>query len=317
MLRVGTDFSGMDAPLEALKQLKIPYKHVFSCDIDKHCQKTILANTNPDHLYTDISTRDVMTVPDVDLYVFTPPCVAFSIAGNRKGFDDIRGTLFFHSFNLLKVKRPPMFIMENVRGLINHDNGNTFKRIIECLESLNDEVSVEEKYTIKYKVYNTRDFGIPQSRTRVYLVGIKGRTFELPTPKFAILREAEQFSPAKPAKIDDLTDYIDWTDTHRDEPSDYVKASGVFNRIPEDSVFINLSFPKDNFPNSNIECSCITAHALIWCVPLHRYANCKELLRLQGFSTDFKQVVSERQFKKQIGNSMSINVVKAVLTAVL
>ena len=91
------------------------------------------------------------------------PCQAFSHAGLKKGFEDIRGTLFFDVARILKEKRPKAFLLENVKGLIAHDNGNTFKVILETLNELG--------YEVHYKILNTKDFNIPQNRERIYIVG--------------------------------------------------------------------------------------------------------------------------------------------------
>jgi site-specific DNA-cytosine methylase len=92
-----------------------------------------------------------------------------------------------------------------------------------------------------------------------------------------------------------------------------VLKHGMLEKIPTNAIFVDFSFKKNNYPNSDIYCPCITANSRTWCVPQHRYANIKERLSLQGFPKNFKQVVSNTQMKKQIGNSMSVNVLKAII----
>ena len=122
-------------------------------------------------------TRDIRTVPtseipDHDLLVGGFPCQAFSIAGKRKGFDDPRGTLFFEIARILKDKQPKFFILENVKGLLSHDNGFTFKTIISTLTELG--------YDLEWQVLNSKNYGVPQNRERVFIVGhIRGE----PRPK--------------------------------------------------------------------------------------------------------------------------------------
>ena len=176
MLTIGTDFSGIGAPEQALKKLGIEYKSVFACDIDKYAKQSFLANYNTDNWYDDITKRDHSNTPYCDLYVAGFPCQAFSVAGKREGFNDPRGTLFYDLLQYIKIQRPKYFILENVKGLVRHDKGNTFKTIMDSLESLN--------YTIYHKVLNTKDYGIPQNRERIFIVGFSDtHTFEWPETK--------------------------------------------------------------------------------------------------------------------------------------
>lgn len=116
--------------------------------------------------YGDITTIIASELPDFDLFVGGFPCQAFSIAGKRGGFDDTRGTLFFDCARILKEKRPRNFILENVKGLLSHDNGRTFKTIISTL--------VELGYCVEWQVLNAKNFGVPQNRERVFIVGHLG-----------------------------------------------------------------------------------------------------------------------------------------------
>ena len=111
----------------------------------------------------DITKIEASDIPDHDILLAGFPCQAFSHAGLKKGFEDIRGTLFFDVARILKEKRPKAFLLENVKGLIAHDNGNTFKVILETLNELG--------YDVHYKILNTKDFNIPQNRERIYIVG--------------------------------------------------------------------------------------------------------------------------------------------------
>ena len=121
-LRVGTDCSGIEAPIQALRQLKIPFKHIFSSDIDKYCIQSIKANYDPEIIFGDkdgpypngdITTRNIDDVPDIDLYVCGFPCQPFSQAGQRKGFEDKRGNVFWSCLEVIERKQPKYFILEN------------------------------------------------------------------------------------------------------------------------------------------------------------------------------------------------------------
>lgn len=113
--------------------------------------------------FGDITTIIASELPDFDLLVGGFPCQAFSIAGKRRGFDDTRGTLFFDIARILKEKRPRLLLLENVKGLLSHDNGNTFKTIISTLTELG--------YDLQWQVLNSKNFGVPQNRERVFIIG--------------------------------------------------------------------------------------------------------------------------------------------------
>ena len=297
MLRVGTDCSGIEGPIQALQQLNVRFRHEFSCEKDEYCQESIKANYNPRYLYDDMTTRDVHTLPSIDLYVCGFPCQPFSSAGKRQGIEDEkgRGTIFAYCLDVIRHLKPTCIVLENVKGLLSIEQGHTFRDIIESLEQL--------KYRMKWKVLNTKDYGIPQNRERLFMVGLLPGTdeFEWPTPT------------AMPS----LEKYVDIKDQEPDSIPDFVKRANLLKHIPEDSVFVDIGFPHRTFPNSDRVCPCLTTQANLWCVPFQRKANVKEHLMLQGFPKKFKQVVSDRQMKKQIGNSMSVNVLKALFTNIL
>lgn len=113
--------------------------------------------------YGDITKINEKELPDFDLFVGGFPCQSFSIAGKRKGFDDTRGTLFFDIARIIKHKKPSYLLLENVKGLLSHDNGRTFETIIKTLDELG--------YDVEWCVFNSTDFGKPQSRPRVYIRG--------------------------------------------------------------------------------------------------------------------------------------------------
>jgi len=283
MIRIGTDCSGIESPIQALKKMKIKFSHEFSCEIDKYARQSILANYKPKILFTDITKK--RKLPDIDLYVCGFPCQSFSTAGYRKGMDDPRGTIFYDCLKVIKTKQPSVFILENVKGLLSHDNGKTFNIILNNLKKL--------KYHIYYKVLNTKDYGIPQNRERVFIIGIRKD------------KQIKKFEFPKMKKMGSINDYIDKKITLKDKPQsskiDFIKKSK--------GVFLDLCFIKFYNPTwfTKYSPTLNTGNGL-WCRPMNRYATIKELLSLQGFPKNFKQVVSDTQMKKQIGNSMSVNV---------
>ena len=296
MIRIGTDCSGIESPIQALKRMDIPFRHIFSCEKDVYCQESIHANYHPEHFYTDMMTRNVHSLPAIDLYVCGFPCQPFSLAGKRQGVEDDkgRGTIFGYCLEVIRTLRPKCFILENVKGLLNIDEGKTFDAIITSLHKL--------KYHITWKVLNTKDYGIPHQRERLYIIGL--------------LSDIPYIWP-EPTKMKSLQSYIDHTDCEPQPIPDFMKRSNMLKHVPLYSCFVDIGFPYHDFPNSDTVCPCITAQGNLWCVPYQRRATVKECLALQGFPKTFKQVVSDRQLKKQIGNSMSVNVLEAIFSTLL
>ncbi len=302
-LRVGTDCSGIEAPIQALKKLNIPFKHEFSSDIDKNVIKSIKANYYPRIIFGDkegpfpegdITKRKIKDVPDIDLYVCGFPCQPFSKAGKREGFEDTRGTVFFHCLEVIKKKKPKYFILENVRGLLSNDEGKTFQTIWTEIQKL-------KGYYVDWSLLNTKDFGIPQNRERVWFVGTRVPRFQWPKHK----------------PLERLSKYIDYSDTHKEEMSPNMKKH-IHKFKNTDAVFVDSCFISIlQYTSQNKYCSCLNAQGQLWNLKMHRYANIKELLMLQGFPSKFKQVVSNRQLKKQIGNSMSVNVLTELFKSLL
>ena len=135
-------------------------------EIDKYAIKVYERQFNGHHNYGNATTINAKELPDFDLLVGGFPCQAFSIAGKRKGFDDTRGTLFFDIARILAEKRPRHLVLENVKGLLSHDGGKTFQTILGVLSDLG--------YRVEWQVLNSKDFGVPQNRERVYIVGHLG-----------------------------------------------------------------------------------------------------------------------------------------------
>ena len=125
---------------------------------------------------TKLTQNSIRSIPDFDILLAGFPCQTFSIAGIKKGFKDSRGQLFFDIAKILKVKKPQGFLVENVKGLLSHERGNTLKTI---LKILNEELD----YHVTYQILNSKDFGVPQNRERVYIVGFKRKLdFAFPAP---------------------------------------------------------------------------------------------------------------------------------------
>ena len=178
-LNVGSDFSGVGAFEEALNRLGIAHDTIFACDIDKYARETYLANHGkPNYFPHDVYEREIPKEP-LDIYMTSPPCQAFSIAGKRKGEQDKRGVLFYNSHEFIIKNRPRYFIFENVKGLLSDDGGKTFQRWIDYLaKSVNGNPMIfphEESagYHVYHQVLNSKDYGVPQNRERIFIVGVR------------------------------------------------------------------------------------------------------------------------------------------------
>lgn len=160
-------FSGIGGFEVGIQNSNVPMKAIGFSEIDKYAL-SIYTRHFPNHKnYGDAFKINTEDLPDFDFLVGGFPCQAFSIAGKRRGFDDTRGTLFFEIARVLKDKRPRYFLLENVRGLLSHDKGETFKTILEVLSDLG--------YTVKWSLLNSKDFGVPQRRERVFIEGYSRR----------------------------------------------------------------------------------------------------------------------------------------------
>ena len=159
-------FSGIGGFEEGLKKSKINSAVVFSSEIDEHARVSYISNFGSDNLHGDITLIDEKSVPQHELLLAGFPCQSFSIAGKRKGFDDIRGTLFFDVARILKEKTPKYILLENVKNLISHDGTKTIKKILTTLNEIG--------YTVDFTVLNSCEAGVPQNRDRTYIVGVYG-----------------------------------------------------------------------------------------------------------------------------------------------
>tara|TARA_Y100000389_G_scaffold19370_1_gene16788 strand:+ start:2717 stop:3622 length:906 start_codon:yes stop_codon:yes gene_type:complete len=296
VLRVGLDCSGLDAPIQALKKLKIPFKHMWSADIDPNCIKQIKANFKPQILFGDpdgpfkngdITQRDNSKLPDIDLYCCGFPCQPFSNVGKRLGLKDARGNVFFSCIDVIKKKKPKMFVLENVKGLLSNDKGRTWEIIwgeILKLQKLG--------YSVDWKVLNTKDYGLPQSRSRVYIIGKRNKSIIWP----------------QKCKMRDIKTFVDYSDKKRFNTTE--KLQRYIAKFPK-STFLNMEYHNYDVKQNSNYTHCIAKNTMLWNCYMKRWANTNELSKLQGIKIN--NVVSKTQFKYQIGNSMSVDVLVKLL----
>lgn len=268
---------------------------VFSSEFDKDACATYEANFG-EYPSGDITKIKVEDIPDFDVLLGGFPCQSFSIIGKKEGFaNETCGTLFFDIERILKEKRPPAFMLENVKNLVTHDNGSTFKIIISHLEALN--------YHVYAKVLNALDYGVPQNRERIIIVGfLEDVSFEFPSP----IPESERKT---------LSDILE---TDVDEKY-YVRDAIRDSRLKR---LKNKNYPKPYISHENIS-GTITPHPYSSALRAGASANYilinderrpteREMLRFQGFPENYKIILSYGKVKHQCGNSVAVPMISAV-----
>lgn len=163
-MKIVSLFSGIGGFELGIRNSNLKGKVVFSSEIDKHAKASYLSNFDDNNLHGDITKISEKDIPDHDLLVAGFPCQAFSIAGMQKGFADTRGTLFFDVVRILNEKQPLYFFLENVKNLVSHDGGKTFRTMVKILNEIG--------YVIDFTIINSQEAGLPQNRERTYIVGI-------------------------------------------------------------------------------------------------------------------------------------------------
>lgn len=276
---------------------------VFTSEIDRHARETYAKNfgLHVDEIAGDIREVHVTEIPDHDLLVGGFPCQPFSHAGLKQGFEDARGTLFFEIHRIIEAKKPQVILLENVRGLRSHDGGNTLKRIVEVLES---------NYVITSRVFNSKDFGLPQNRERIYICGIRrdvtnSQLFSLDrvqTPKINTSL-GQILEPVVPTKYT-ISDRL-WDGHKRRKARHLQNGNGFGYRLfDESSIYTSTISARYYKDGSEILISQNVGNP--------RKLTPREAARLQGFPDTFLTATSEVQAYKQFGNAVSVNVVKAI-----
>ena len=255
---------------------------VFVSEWDEAARKTYEANykkispklfEDREHLFVgDITKVDAKDIPDFDILTGGFPCQPFSQAGLKKGFNETRGTLFFDVARIIKEKQPKAFFIENVRGLLTHDNGKTF-------ETIKKVITEDLGYSFYYKIIRASDFGVPQHRPRLYMVGFKDKNidFEFPAPTGLRITMSDVFG----GSVDKEIGYTLRVGGRR---------SGVKDRRNWDCYMVD-----------GVE-KCLTP---------------KEGLKMQGFPDTFVFPVSETQAMKQLGNSVAVPAIQAVAKEII
>lgn len=352
MIKVGSDFSGVGAFNQALNRLGISYSKEFACDMDKYARQTYLLNYDaPKYFPVNVYDRDI-PVESLDIYMTSPPCQAFSLAGKRLGKNDERGILFFNSLEFIRINKPRYFIFENVKGLLSDDEGRTFSEWVNLLggRSVNGlpvifpyEDSVP--YHLYYSVLNSKNYGVPQNRERIFLVGIRDdqdNFFSFPkeepltkTLKDILEREVYQKYYLSDKMIDGFnkhnvihkekgTGFIFQPKNENDIanclranaalcPTDNVLKIGIWRTYKDDKGFKEA---QDN------NCPTISARArqdgsrqpVVDFGNRIRRLTPRECFRLMDFPDSFVWNVSDSQAYKQAGNSIVVNVLAKIIS---
>ena len=352
MIRVGSDFSGVGAFNQALNRLGIDYEEVFACDMDKYARQTYIHNYGePDYYPTNVYERKIPK-ESLDIYMTSPPCQAFSLAGKRLGKDDQRGILFFNSHEFIKINKPRYFIFENVKGLLSDDGGKTFQEWVNMLggKSVNGvpiifpyENSIP--YHLYWKVLNAKNHGIPQNRERVFLIGIRDdadNNFQFPKEEFLYKRlkdllennvDEKYFLSEKTIKSMLNSNF----NTRKDKlqtnnivsclrASDYkepkcIKVKSATLKGYEEATegdSINFSVPNSETRRGRVGKQVAQTldtscnQATIDKYKIRRLTP-RECFRLMDFPDSFIWTVSDSQVYKQAGNSIVVNVLYKIL----
>lgn len=343
-VRIATSFSGIGAIEYAFKRLGLKAEIQFAGDIDANCKKSYFANYDikEEQWHTDIHQLDAKPYKGkVDLFVGGAPCQAFSIVGEQRGFEDTRGTLFREFARVVKECQPKVFIFENVQGLFKHDQGKTWEVIYNTFKDYCG-------YDIHFQLLNARDYGIPQTRERLYCIGFKKKTaFKYPAPiplKYRMYDFLEDFADSSYYDKASNCKVLSSDAGHRDE----VLLDGQMERFNdfvfpvkevEDKYYLSekvakyVLSPGTKTFKTPIKTDLDIARPLLQSMhKMHRAGvdnyvtfnkakgidglrklTPRECLRLMGFKDDWKIVVSNTSAYMEAGNSIVVDVLIALL----
>lgn len=349
-IRLATSFSGIGAIEHAFDRLGLKREIMFAGDIDNDCKKSYFANypIKEEQWHNDIHNFNATTFKGkIDLLVGGAPCQAFSVRGKHGGFEDTRGTLFREFARLIIECQPKVFIFENVKGMLSHDKGRTWKVILETFERDCD-------YDVYFQILNGKNYGIPQSRERLYCIGFKKETdFKYPAPiklqhtEYDFLQK--KFNKKYLLKQKGVR-FITMSINHK---KSYTQINGEIQLCQKRNQQFNwhgdfVFHPKlkndDSIPETDENLFCVADYEENYYTNIRpgRYAiisksvdtremtsvddklvdtsmgrfrkfTPRECLRLMGFDDNFKIVVSDTASYKQAGNSIIVNVLMALL----
>ncbi len=277
--------------------IKAGFNVIWANDIDQYSVQSYKANIGEHIVHGDINKIDLNDIPQHDILIAGFPCQPFSIMGNEQGFDDHRGSLFFRICEIIESHQPDVVVLENVGRILVHKQGNTFSIIKNNIEKLG--------YKMYYKILNSNDFGVPQTRNRVFIVCFRNHKIEFFFPE------------GKPHTLK-LKDVLEKNVSEKYYLSEKIKktilsdGSGGYSSKPE--IDLDIARPL-----------CATMHKMhragqdnyVTTERGLRRLTPRECARLQGFEDDYKIVVSDQQAYRQFGNAVTVNVAYSVSNAIM
>lgn len=274
---------------------------VFSSEWDKNAQKTYISNFG-DIPFGDITKIREDFIPSHDILLAGFPCQAFSIIGKMRGFEDTRGTMFFEVARILRYHRPKAFLLENVKNLAGHDQGRTLATILKTLDELG--------YHVQWKIMNALDFGLPQKRERIIIVGFLDKQ---KSDKFNFTFEKT------PYDLNNILENDETVDPALFASEDIQKKR--LNRVQGKKVFYPSVWHENKSGNISVlpyACALRTGASYNYLlINGYRRPSSKELLRFQGFPEEFLITVSHSEIRRQTGNSVAVPMIKAVAKKII
>ena len=290
-------------------------KCVFSCEIEKNAKKVYKDNFGNEP-YSDITKINPKDIPDFDILFAGFPCQPFSIAGNRKGFEDKKnGNLFFYIRDIAKVKRPPILVLENVKNFLTHDSGNTFRTLKKLLEELD--------YNVYAEILNSKFFNLAQSRERVFIVVIhKDYDFIY---DFKKLKEYAKrnckvivFEDIIEREVDESLFYYGDYETIKEEPDEKLHGPYQIAKVKKGRQGERIYSVKGTSITISHSTGGVFSKTGAYKTPEGiRKLTVNEVKKLFGFSDSYK--IKDLSYNKTIsllGNSVPVNVVKAVINPI-
>jgi DNA (cytosine-5)-methyltransferase 1 len=276
---------------------------VFTSEWDKYAAVTYKANHKEEEVFGDITKIHESEVPKHDILLAGFPCQPFSQAGLKKGFADTRGTLFFDIERILLKRKPKAILLENVKQLKGHDGGRTLETILQHLKKAGYE-------NLHCKVLAAKDFGLPQNRQRIFIVGFRDKKvkFKFPEPTGKVTRLGDILEKKVDKKYT-ISDKL-WEGHQRRKIENKRKGKGFgFSLFNEESIYTNTISARYYKDGSEILIEQKGKNP--------RKLTPREACRLQGFPDTFKIPVSDVQAYKQFGNSVAVNVIEAIAKEML
>lgn len=282
---------------------KAGFDIIWANDFDKYAVQTYKRNFKNKIILDDINNIDFSIIPSADVVIGGFPCQPFSMMGSELGFEDTRGTVFFTVATIInkmidRGEKPKVVVLENVRRLLTHDGGNTFKVIKHVLEH-------QLEYKVFYKVLNSSDYGVPQTRNRIFIVGFDDKGVNFNFPQKLELKQTMQ---------DLLEKNVDEKYFLSDRLLKTILSNGTGNYKAKSEIDLKIARPlcstmhkmhracQDNYVTDNGKVRRLTP---------------REAARLQGFPDDFVIPVSDTQAYRQFGNAVTVNVAESVAKSIL